>query len=68
VGLLTFDVAPFQMDCVVWNVSSEGAMIEFSPEFSPPETFRLAARALSVDRTCKIIWRRGWKVGVGFVA
>jgi hypothetical protein len=68
VGLLMFDEASHGLECVVWNVSAAGAMIEFSPEIVPPETFRLVARALSVDRTCRILWRKGWKVGVVFTA
>ena len=54
------------LDCLVWNANDHGAMIEVSPDVMLPETFRLIATSLFIDRACRVVWRNGRKVGVEF--
>jgi hypothetical protein len=56
-----------EVDCLVWNLSDFGALIEVEIATDLPSQFRLIATALFIDRECKTIWRDGRKIGVAFV-
>ncbi|ACL57607.1 hypothetical protein Mnod_2644 [Methylobacterium nodulans ORS 2060] len=55
------------IDCLVWNKSEIGAMLEVEPSAEVSEHFRLVVGSLHVDRACELRWRRGRKMGVRFV-
>ncbi|WP_162560944.1 hypothetical protein [Methylobacterium durans] len=56
------------MDCLIWNVSELGALIEVEPDAHPPDRFRVVATGLNLDRNSMQIWRDGRQIGVAFVA
>lgn len=56
-----------EVDCLVWNLSDFGALVEIETGTELPSHFRLIASSLLIDRECKIIWRDGRKIGVAFV-
>ena len=58
---------PGDVDCLVWNLSDFGALIEVEPGVTLPCEFRLVAVPLSIDRQCMTIWRDGRKIGVAFI-
>ncbi|ACL61838.1 hypothetical protein [Methylobacterium nodulans] len=55
------------VDCLVWNRTPLGAMLEIEPEDEVPQRFRLVVASLLIDRPCLVRWRRGRKLGVSFV-
>lgn len=59
---------PSEVDCLVWNLSELGVMLEVESETELPQEFRLVAASLLIDRRCTTIWRDGRKIGVAFVA
>jgi hypothetical protein len=58
---------PQPTDCLVWDLSDFGALIEVEKSADVPANFRLVATTLFLDRECKTIWRDGRKIGVAFV-
>ena len=56
-----------EVDCLVWNLSDFGALVEVEAGTELPSQFRLMAAPLFIDRECKTIWRDGRKIGVAFV-
>lgn len=56
-----------EVDCLVWNLSDFGALLEVETGTELPSQFRLIAASLFIDRECKTIWRDGRKIGVAFV-
>lgn len=55
-------------DCLVWDISRTGAMIEVELDAAAPEKMRLISSGLALDQFCKVIWRDGRKVGLKFGA
>ncbi|MBP1183052.1 pilus assembly protein PilZ [Methylobacterium sp. PvR107] len=58
---------PDAVDCLVWNLSEFGALLEVETATELPSRFRLVSPSLFVDRNCQTIWRDGRKIGVAFV-
>lgn len=56
-----------EVDCLIWNLSDFGAMVEVDNKIVLPTNFHLVAASLFIDRRCKMIWRDGRKLGVAFV-
>ena len=65
--LISRDDAVF-WDCLVWNVSKGGALIELAPHTTPPSVTRLCLPALNLDHICQRVWQEDRKVGLAFVA
>ena len=55
------------LSCVVRNVSSEGAALEFGSPFGIPEQFTLRFESGDMQHECQVIWRRQNRVGVRFL-
>jgi hypothetical protein len=66
-GRLVMHDRTLLVDCLVWNRSAVGAMLEIEPDTDVPQRFRLVAESLQVDRACRVNWRWGRKMGVSFV-
>jgi hypothetical protein len=66
-GSIFVDDSPEEVDCLVWNLSDFGALLEVETGTELPSKFRLIAAFLFIDRECKTIWRDGRKIGVAFV-
>jgi hypothetical protein len=56
-----------EADCLVWNLSDFGALLEVETGRQIPERFRLIATSLFIERDCKMIWRDERRIGVAFV-
>jgi hypothetical protein len=56
------------LDCLIWDLSTLGAMIEVEPKAEVSETGRLISEPLTVDRKYRQIWRDGRIIGVEFEA
>lgn len=66
-GSVSYVIGP-QIDCVIRNVSSGGACLVFSRRSIPfPTDFTLAFAGKSPQRTCRLVWRSGFRVGVRFL-
>ncbi|MBP1180031.1 PilZ domain-containing protein [Methylobacterium sp. PvR107] len=66
-GEIFFGEQQERCDCLVWDISKSGAMIEVDLDAEAPETLRLISSGLALDQLCKVIWRDGRKVGLKFV-
>lgn len=53
-------------DCLVWDLTKSGAMIEIGPETNLPTEFRLISDGLYLNQLCRVIWRDGRKLGLKF--
>ncbi|MGH1587575.1 pilus assembly protein PilZ [Methylobacterium phyllosphaerae] len=53
-------------DCLVWDLTRSGAMIEIGPETDLPAEFRLVSEGLYLNQPCRVIWRDGRKLGLKF--
>lgn len=58
---------PNEVDCLVWNLSDFGALLEVQTSTELPNQFQLVSASLFIDRLCTTIWRDGRKIGVAFV-
>ncbi|MGU3668390.1 PilZ domain-containing protein [Methylobacterium sp. A49B] len=54
-------------DCLIWDISKSGAMIEIKEGMVTPETFRLVSAGLYLNQLCEVIWRDGSKIGLQFI-
>ncbi len=63
-GKLATDQANITIDCVIKNLSAEGALVETpSPHLIPNELHLLQVRE-GIAWDARVIWRRGNKVGL----
>lgn len=63
-GKLATDGASITIDCVIKNISADGALVETqSPHLIPNELHLLQVRE-GVAWDARVIWRRGTKVGL----
>lgn len=67
IGSLFFHEHPQQAECLVWNLSDLGAMIEVETSTIIPSYFRLIATSLGINRGCKVVWRDGRKIGLEYI-
>lgn len=66
-GKLATDGASLTIDCVIRNLSSDGALVETpSPHLIPNDLHLLQVRE-GVAWDAKVIWRRGNKVGLALL-
>ena len=54
------------IDCIVRNVSNEGAALQVATPFGIPGKFTLVIPADGLHFACRVIWRKGLRLGVTF--
>ena len=64
-GTISFDLAA-GIDCVVRNISDEGACLEVTSPLGIPDEFTLVIKSDNLLRTCQIVWRSARRIGVRF--
>jgi hypothetical protein len=52
--------------CVVRDISSTGAALEFSDLIRIPDEFTLIMLDEQLKLLCRVVWRRDYRVGVRF--
>ena len=52
--------------CIVRDISSTGAALEFSDLIRIPDEFTLIMPDDRLKLSCRVVWRRGYRVGVRF--
>ena len=63
-SILIGKLAP--IECIIRNMSGEGANLEVSPRLIP-DAFTLLIKREMLKRPCVVVWRSGRRVGVRFV-
>jgi len=63
-GTIEFDGGA--INCMVRNISSDGAMLDVTRPVDVPEQFTLALPAEGQRMSCHVVWRREKRVGVVF--
>lgn len=66
-GVIAFCGKSSTLDCLVRNLSPEGAKVELSHAASVPEEFDLAIAKRDGTFRARLIWRRAEEAGVLFV-
>ena len=65
-GTIDFGIGSF--DCTVRNLSDKGASLETASPFGLPDRFNLHLASDGTRRACRVVWRRGQRLGVVFIA
>jgi hypothetical protein len=65
-GVAAVNKAGSTMDCVVRNISDQGACIEFGSVAKLPDDIRLAITRKGRAYLARMIWQRANKVGLAF--
>ena len=66
-GTVNFGVG--DIPCTVHNLSDRGALLRVSESpWGFPDRLKLAIASERVRRPCRVVWRRGQRLGVVFVA
>jgi hypothetical protein len=55
------------MECLIRNMSADGALLEFLQPPLVPDDFRLFLRPDMTQRQCHVVWRKKLRIGVEFV-
>ncbi len=63
---IVFDRCTPPIDCVVHDLTSEGACIYFAVNFYAPKWFELSFDNFRSRRTCRLAWQHENKLGVAF--
>lgn len=67
-GEIAFNKRRSTMNCLVRNISSRGAKLDFTNTGTTPEEFDLTIPHKEQSRRVRVIWRRGTdELGVSFV-
>jgi hypothetical protein len=61
-----FDNKPSTFDCLVKNISDEGAYIKIESIWDIPETFRLYIQKYGKSFECHVRWKADGKLGVSY--
>ena len=64
VGTIAFTGAA--IDCTVRNLSETGAALEVASVVGIPTEFSLVISSDSVNRKCRVVWRKLNRIGVAF--
>ena len=67
-GQITFSRNSSVMDCLVRNLSPEGARLAFSGTIAVPDAFSLFITQRQLLVRARMVWRRADEIGVRFVA
>jgi hypothetical protein len=54
------------IDCIIRNMSDSGASLEVENPAGIPDDVTLLIRPEIVKRNCRVVWRRGRRIGVAF--
>ncbi|GJD54420.1 PilZ domain-containing protein [Methylobacterium dankookense] len=54
------------VECMVWDISSDGAMIEVPDQDAVPDRFSLTLPEDDAPRNATVIWRTGRRLGLRF--
>lgn len=65
-GQIAFDHRPSTMDCVVRNLSNDGAKLDFPAPVALPTTFDLIVREKGESRRARLMWCDHNEIGVAF--
>jgi hypothetical protein len=65
-GTITFDRGA-GIDCIIRNVSQEGACLEIASPVGIPDDFLLVMISDKAQRQCQVAWRSARRIGVNFV-
>lgn len=63
-GRIAFNNRCSAMDCIVRNLSHNGAMLEFAETMLPPGEFDFCIVGKGENRRGRLIWREGPRIGV----
>jgi hypothetical protein len=63
---IIFDHQLSVVDCIVRNLSDEGANLEIGSPVGLPETFDLSIPIDGLKRSCRVIWKSTTRIGVKF--
>ncbi len=66
-GTIAFNGRASAIDCIVRNLSSDGAMVAFDNTASVPDRFELLIARKSESFGARAVWRSFNKVGLAFV-
>ena len=64
-GSIIFGVAA-AIDCIIRNMSDNGAALEVESPVGIPDDFTLLIKPEFVKRNCHVIWRAAKRIGVRF--
>jgi hypothetical protein len=65
-GTIDFGLGSFE--CTVRNLSDKGASLETASPFGIPDRFNLRLASDGTRKACRVVWRRGQRLGVVFIA
>ena len=65
-GVITFDQAGASIDCLVRNLSDNGALLLVGNQTDIPNSFDLLLRTDGLHKQCRIVWRSVDRMGVAF--
>ncbi|MGV7033177.1 PilZ domain-containing protein [Methylobacterium symbioticum] len=54
------------IECMIWDISPEGAMIEVPDQNAVPDRFGLTVPGEDTARTATVMWRAGRRLGLRF--
>ena len=60
------DYGGYKRDCVIRDLSVTGAALEVMDQASIPAMFNLIVPADRLKLSCRVVWRRGFRMGVTF--
>ena len=64
-AMIAYDQSP-PIDCIVCNLTSDGACLHFANTVHAPESFDLSFDNFRSARSCHVAWRKTDKLGVSF--
>ena len=67
-GTIVFDSGAMSLECVVRDLTTEGAKLVCSEHVTIPERFDLVVPRWKAPRACRIVWVDVGRCGVEFVA
>jgi hypothetical protein len=67
-GNLFFSEGRQCIDCLVWNMGADGALIEVDDPKEVAAMGRLISESMYLDRVYRVVWCDGRKMGVVFDA
>ena len=63
---ITLFEPPATIACVLVEVSATGARLHVHHQSEVPDRFRLEVEAESLNRECRVVWRRNDEIGLMF--
>jgi hypothetical protein len=62
----TIEFGGSAIDCTIRNVSKDGAALDVASRVGIPEKFTLVLPSDDLTFPCRIVWRKGGRIGVVF--